>query len=258
MGRLKNIARNEVELERLGLKKAPRSKGKTKILLSRKRRVVPNVRRKPAAPKRTSRRLRGLDTSGRRLPPLPTPKRKKMNHTGEVVVPEWAEKILAGKRVSRMKPPRWFWNRAKTHQHLELSKSKFRVATIGCAGYGASLAASRGGVDGSWEFSVKVLKVGVGGFAVGLASASFQKPFKSIGKHPFSWVYHSTGSFWHNKKDLIQWGAPYGEGDKIQVKLSGGTALFFLNGKKQGSCAITGKEFLPAIQPYMGGVGELH
>ena len=108
------------------------------------------------------------------------------------------------------------------------------------------------------EFWRQNYKWGVGGFAVGLASARFQRPFKSIGKHPFSWVYHSNGSFHHNKREQVDWGAPFGVGDEVQVKVSGDTANFFLNGERARSAVrLAGKSFLPAIQPYMGGVGEI-
>ena len=249
--RLKNIARNKNELERLGLKRKivnTTSKTKTKNV---SKKVVRNVSRKPTVSRRVSKRLRGLDSDGRRLPPAPKPKAKKMNHSGDVVVPEWAEKLLEDKEKSSTKGCHWCWDRTKTHQHLELSKDKLRVATIGCAGYGASLATRKKTVQGdgqSWNFGIKIVKVGVGGFAVGVASAKFQRPFKSIGKHPFSWVYHSNGSFHHNKIEQVDWGEPFGVGDEVQVSVSENKVVFFLNGEEQGCSHISGKEFLPAIQ----------
>ena len=102
--------------------------------------MVPRARRKHIVSRRVSKRLRGLDSDGRRLPPAPKPKPKKMNHTGEVIVPEWAENLLAANVKSSVNDCHWCWDRTKTHQHLELSKDSLRVATIGCAGYGASLA----------------------------------------------------------------------------------------------------------------------
>ena len=109
------------------------------------------------------------------------------------------------------------------------------MCTTGCAGYGAVLArrtdamatvtaasntaaktakqqkkqtkkkgkgttaATDGKEAGGWYLEVEVLDTGTGGFSLGLCAATLQKPFKSLGNNPLSWVWHADGSILHNR-----------------------------------------------------------
>lgn len=70
-----------------------------------------------------------------------------------------------------------------------------------------------------------MLRLGTGGFAVGVAAPGLAPPFKSIGNNPLCWVAHSTGQLRHDRRALVddEEGGSYGVGDTITVVLS--TAL---------------------------------
>jgi hypothetical protein len=114
------------------------------------------------------------------------------------------------------------------------------------------------------QFSVKVLKQGVGGFAVGFACASFPKPYKSVGKHPKSFVFHSSGSTWHNSQEMEGWDDKgFGEQDIVTCILTTeGAVMFAVNGGEPREAFDRDSvkhcpQLLPVVQPYMGGVAVL-
>ena len=176
--------------------------------------------------------------------------------------------------------PQLRWDRARMHQHLDLSESGRTVVTTGCAGYGAALARrDRGGTaevrrrsgggaargeDAAapsvavWE--MEVLAEGVGGFAFGVTAAGTGKPFKSLGSRPDAWVLHSSGALLHNRAQTpLGPAAEYGAGDAVGVRVASSGALSFsLNGKvlPSGVELPTGK-YLLCVQPYMGGAARL-
>ena len=190
-------------------------------------------------------------------------------------MPEWATRLIEAQPARRQRQSRmhWEWDPARTHQHLLVSTNRSRVAVIGCAGYGASLARPKKGKTNQTKiqtkhskhntrlhFRVAVVKIGVGGFAVGIAGASFRKPFKSIGRHTLGWMLHSSGSLWHDGKKQEGWCAPFGVGDGIGVELSNGCLSFSINDQTQGvafkNICDDVSRYFPAVQPYMGGVAE--
>ena len=270
--RLVNIARNERKLNELGL---------CGEFAARKRRVVAvktlkgekpsrsSARRRrcltKTTPVRKSRRLAAQDQGlpVAKLRALPKITRSPIN--GDIV-PEWA--LSLGNQKGGGGEGAWQWDTGKTHQHLMTGgEHNSRVVTFGCAGYGASVAKARVSQKQGKKLTFEVLCVseGVGGFSVGIVHKSFHRPFKSIGKHPLAWVYHSSGSFWHNSEEIVEWGKPFTANDVVRVVVAhDGRLRFWLNGVQQGvinldvSSADRGIiPFLPACQPYMGGCGAL-
>ena len=164
------------------------------------------------------------------------------------------------------------WNPRQTHQHLKVSSDGLLVATVGCAGYGNSLAhdvlSTKKNSGCTLCFSVKVERLGIGGFAVGIVSRKdFKKPFKSVGKRvPQSVMFHSDGSLWYDSMQHEGWGPEYDQHDHVTVKLTAsGTLIIGINDdtvgqevdlsdtvKKKGF-----KGFIPVVQPYMGGAARL-
>ena len=152
------------------------------------------------------------------------------------------------------------------------------VATTGCAGYGAALtkppaAAKR---HGALRWDVEVLRLGTGGFAVGVALACMHPPFKSLGNHPQAWVVHCDGRLLHNRIalcDVDGGGSPFGVGDIISVSLEPSDKAsmarartrqlkFQKNGAPIGRvhllpAARDAGAFTLAVQPYMGGAARL-
>ena len=233
----------------------------------RKRRSSASSVAKPVTARRKSRRLEAA-----RAAPVTHKPTILLTSEGRVV-PEWATRLLEDVKPRKQRRVRrhWEWNSYKTHQHLRVSSDRSRVAVIGCAGYGASLGrprkrpaglpAGKGKDISRLHFRVAVIKMGVGGFAVGIAGAKFRKPFKSIGRHPLGWVLHSSGSLWHNGKKQEGWCKAFGAGDVIGVEVHNSCLTFFINGESQGVAfrGISGRDgstILPAVQPYMGGVAE--
>ena len=221
------------------------------------------------APRRKSRRLQ---QAARATPALQNPPR--LLTKGGLIVPEWATLLLEGQTARRKRQVRmhWEWDPAKTHQHLFVSSNRSRVAVIGCAGYGASIARPKNGKTNATKiqtkhskytahlhFRVAVVKEGVGGFAVGIAGAGFRKPFKSIGRHTLGWMLHSSGSVWHDGKKREGWCKSFGVGDIIGVELRNGCLSFSINNETQGVAfreIDRASGYFPAVQPYMGGVAE--
>ena len=163
------------------------------------------------------------------------------------------------------------WDAVKHHQHLRRSTSGRAIATTGEAGYGAALAkrdpkSLAGG-------AVRAVRLGVGGFAVGLVRAAMRPPFKSLGRseHAVA-VYHSSGTLEGGGKAARAFGPDFAEGDLIEVRLrppssakgkaKGGAmdVIFMKNGVEVG-VAVSGVEahgnLVLAVQPYMGGVALL-
>ena len=132
------------------------------------------------------------------------------------------------------------------------------------AGYGAALAKRATNAS-----AVRVVRLGVGGFAVGLVRATMRPPFKSIGRseHAVA-VYHSGGGLEGGEKGRRAFGPEYGEGDLIEVRLRPSASrkksslvdvLFVKNGAEVGVAAsgIARDGVVLAVQPYMGGVAML-
>ena len=161
--------------------------------------------------------------------------------------------------------PNAVWDALKHHQHLTRSASGKSIATTGVAGYGAALAKRIGPSCLRW--AVRAVRLGVGGFAVGLVKRSMKAPYKSIGRseHAIA-VYHSSGQLEGDGKEARSFGAEYGAGDVIEVVLRPAAkrahdVVFLLNGAEVG-IAARGVPGLPdgallAVQPYMGGVALL-
>lgn len=262
--RLANIKRNKACLRALGLETS-----QPLVRKKRKRKQASSSRKKAVAPRRKSRRLQQKPPHATAAPQKPP----RLRTTAGLIVPEWATLLLEGQSARRKRQVRmnWEWDPAKTHQHLLVSSNRSRVAVIGCAGYGASIARPKNGKTNATkiqiknskhthlQFRVAVVKEGVGGFAVGIAGAGFRKPFKSIGRHNLGWMLHSSGSVWHNGKEREGWCKPFGEGDIIGVELRNGCLSFSINNETQGVAfrqIHRAFGFSPAVQPYMGGVAE--
>jgi hypothetical protein len=190
----------------------------------------------------------------------------------------WANKLFEDNAPHRKLKKHFEWG--QHHQHLTLSNDRNIVANTGCAGYGGVLAKKQ--ANGSHqrqdpiEWRVKVLQMGVGGFAVGVG-CGLKKPFKSFGNHPSAWTFHSEGNTSHNRAHAIYSTAGYGKGDVIGVILKPQTSKpkagksskspqkwdvhFEVNGKGLGR-AFGGLQFgagVPVLicQPYMQGAGQL-
>lgn len=185
--------------------------------------------------------------------------------------------------------PSAVWDLTKKHQHLQTSISRRTVATTGCAGYGAVLASAtkscdiatveapmRGAKAGAFlntstkSWSIRVLRQGVGGFAVGVANTNARKPFKSLSNRPDSWVVTSAGLFCHNRKEVPVSGVDleggsylYDEGDAIQINVTSlGLLSLSINNGPLIPLPVAGGGLPPGkytlcCQPYMGGVAKL-
>lgn len=176
------------------------------------------------------------------------------------------------------------WDLCKKHQHLQISSSRRTVATTGCAGYGAVLTSAAKDNDvavvekGKTNFNsstkapkswkLRVLRQGVGGFAVGVASAKANKPFKSLSNRPDCWVVNSLGMFCHNRKEVPvsdvdlegSGGYMYDADDTVQICLSRtGTLSVSVNGGDNLCLCerLPPGKYVLCCQPYMGGVARL-
>ena len=173
----------------------------------------------------------------------------------------------------------------RCHQHLSISPDGRSVATTGLAGFGvalcrldgvgllvadAPLAAKKPKSSEGRRWSVRVARLGVGGFGVGVVKGGMKPPYKSIGKSAAAvGAYHNSGR-WTGQGADLDFGRPYGEGDVIDVVLRPGAGgkggrevAFCLNGEEVGCVGVpphltTGsQDLLLAVQPYMGGVATL-
>jgi hypothetical protein len=257
------------------------------------------------APTRTSRRLRNIDADGNKIEcaaATPAAPRQGTVHQGAVIAP-WAARLMASAdATAAVMANSKMWSPRHCHQHLMLSRNRRIVATVGCAGYGACFASSEpeksaprkqkktekkkekktkkkakpvaknckrasNASNHLVDASVKVLRFGTGGFAVGAAlSTRFRFPFKSVGKHPFGVAYKEDGSLWHNKVEHEEFGQGYQEGDVVRVIVASDHAISFrVNGKPHGApfslcsavSAAGSNEVVLAVQPYMGGAAML-
>ena len=235
--RLANIERNHAELKRLGLL-TPTLRGAR----PRKRRRVaaaPPAAARAAAADKTSRRslrLRG-STAPANSPPAP---RTVPLHTSQPAADhgdaEWAQALFSSAtaaaagsikgRPSVGSSGSGGWDRRRAHQHLTLSRCGRVIATTGCAGYGAALAkpppaAQQAKEEEELRWDVEVLRLGTGGFAVGVAHASMPSPFKSLGNSPAAWVVHCDGRTLHNRSALCEdeAGSSFTVGDTITIIL---------------------------------------
>lgn len=273
---------------------APANRPRPKQKRKRKRKA------EAVAPTRTSRRLRNIDADGNKIEcaaATPAAPRQGTVHQGVVIAP-WAARLMASAdATAAVMANSKMWSPRHCHQHLMLSRNRRIVATVGCAGYGACFASSEpeksapkkqkttekkkkkakpsaknckrtsNASNHLVDASVKVLRFGTGGFAVGAAlSTRFRFPFKSVGKHPFGVAYKEDGSLWHNKVEHEEFGQGYQEGDVVRVIVTSDHAIsFHVNGKPHGApfslcsavSAAGSNKFVLAVQPYMGGAAML-
>eukprot|EP00041_Stephanoeca_diplocostata_P030010 m.898146 g.898146 ORF g.898146 m.898146 type:complete len:350 (-) comp23671_c1_seq1:248-1297(-) len=316
--RQKNISENQEILRKLHLA-LPGSKNTKESVHQRKRKTRLQTDGACALPTRKSRRLAKKDVSGLPLQVLVNKERQKMPlFLTTENLPSYADRTdekFYSNLDARICDSMWRWDVSRTHQHLEVSPNGMCVATVGCAGYGAALCKSNQNIacgatppktasrrtpsaqtcksepsSSLLDFKCLCVKQGVGGFAVGFVLSSFVRPYKSLGKHPMSWVYHSSGSLWHDGKEREGWGQSYDANDIIRCVVSScGNVTFSVNGVRQGSAphftafqltvqprkrSAAGKRhqqqhtgiahgigavcgLVPAVQPYMGGVAQI-
>ena len=254
--RQERVRENAAVLQELGLGDAA----------SKMRSEVAASRAKPSAHAR--KRTRATSAPLRVSPRTLEPKTKAAKTTSYITpattgLPLWAEKVFATEDGATLPPVSW----SKHHRHLTLSLGKHMVATTGCAGYGAALAA-RGDLLRYWE--VRIEAVGVGGSAVGLVRAGWRGPFKSLGSATAGGTteslcvaaFHSSGSLFVDGAAKEGFAPPFGQGDVIGVYLrANGDLVFYVNGKQTAvavslpHCKETSAHGLVlACQPYMGGV----
>jgi hypothetical protein len=291
--RLANIEQNHAELKRLGLL-APSVTGTVAAwgvaedaAPRRRRRAggaggpAPKKRQRAALLGRGSRRSLRLgasegqavgaadNTPVRRPAPVYTPE---FAENSDAV---WAQALFSRAAGSKSRSSGGPWERRRAHQHLTLSPCARVIATTGCAGYGAALAKSPTAAQQpkALLWKVEVLRLGTGGFAVGVAHAKLPSPFKSLGNNPAAWVVHCDGRTLHNRATLSddEAGSSFDVGDTISILLApaskgkGGTRRlsFEKNGGAVGAvcqlpaAAASGGGYTLAVQPYMGGAALL-
>jgi hypothetical protein len=213
-GRIANIERNKTLLKGLGLLNEIKVSRRTP---SKKRKAIDRTR----TPSRQSRRLKGEDTDGKLLPEVPKAKHSFVDDQLGLTYVEsgdeddgydlalWAARLfkdhksISGTRAAKCDlNVQW----GQHHQHLTLSNDRKIVANTGCAGYGGVVMdlkckqSSDPKVSIPLIWKVHVLRLGVGGFAVGIGvSNALKRPLKSFGNHPHAWVFHSQGYISHNR-----------------------------------------------------------
>ena len=141
-----------------------------------------------------------------------------------------------------------------------------QVKAKGRAAKGAKVSQSTKGVTAAKGnglcWAVEVLHQGVGGFAIGVASASDMcKPFKSLGNQPTCWVWHSSGTVMHNRtRSKENEARAYGVGAKLSVQVDAGGRVVCT---RDGTPVDLPFPLLPlgkyvlCCQPYMGGAAQL-
>ena len=258
--RAKNIEANNAVLQHLGLEKMP-------------------------PPPKAAKRRRSSDGT----PTEPVRKSSRISMEGSTAVKDTAVKLAdispwedavfreceQAVASSSSDPPAAVWDASKHHQHLTRSSSGRSIATTGVAGYGAGLVQRRVHCLG---WTVRAVRFGVGGFAVGVVKRSMPSPFKSLGRseHAIA-VFHSSGRLEQGAgKNPRDFGSGYDEGDLVEVVLrpmAAGTkpgaakaaagrqhdVIFLLNGEQIGVAAsgVVPDSVVLAVQPYMGGVALL-
>ena len=291
--RLANIERNHAELKRLGLLSKSPAIGGSALLSSAATTARKRKRSSSTASRYSSHEAHRPETGARRslrlvvadTPTGPAPVQQATVHKpGQAIhgSAEWVQALFnapARKLTKVLRPTgggvtATQWDRRRAHQHLTLSQCGRVVATTGCAGYGAALAkpptAAKQSTALRWD--VEVLRLGTGGFAVGVARADTPSPFKSLGNSPAAWVVHCDGRTMHNRATLFHPGSTFGVGDVISVCLApceeaseGSSAVgdrwlcFEKNGVPVGTGYVLPAKtaFTLAVQPYMGGAARL-
>jgi hypothetical protein len=296
--RERNIERNNSILVGLGLLDASPKPTPQRRPAKRKARAA------NAVPIRQSHRQRGEDSSGR-----PVSRSRPSRNSASIAVVDggsasltptwetWAAQLFKSNMLVKSGKAHVEWG--QHHQHLTLSSDRSIVANTGCAGYGGVVMhTKKQKVEGTRQsapkvlvWRVKVLQLGVGGFAVGVgASSGLKKPFKSFGNHPHAWTFHSEGHTSHNRAQSKYADEGYGEDDIISIVLKPQTPKanqerpkaiqsatkkitrkkvcnevwdlhFEVNGKSPGR-AFRGLVFSTGVpvlicQPYMQGAGQL-
>jgi hypothetical protein len=217
-GRLQNMHRNNEVLKGLGLlKQEQQQEQPVPSSRKRKRKTRSGIcHNSPRQGKRQSRRIKGEDTSGKKLPKKPV--RAAVIHVDSDdegydlalwtarLFKEHTEKCTGARGKCTASATTW----GQHHQHLTLNADRTIVANTGCAGYGGVIMDMKpaikqlhnrsGGHATEFAWQVGVLRMGVGGFAVGVGiSTGLKRPFKSFGNHPHAWVFHSQGYTSHNR-----------------------------------------------------------
>ena len=172
----------------------------------------------------------------------------------------WELGVFRELEQSRPLPQHHRWDARRCHQHLTISKQGTSVATTGVAGYGIALCMKP---DDEQSWSVRVARLGVGGFAIGMIPRGAKAPYKSLGKRPDAvGAYHSNG-LWTSHGTERPFGQPYATGDVIDVLLrptgrgKGRELAFCKNGDEVGVIpGIPTGDLVLAVQPYMGGVAS--
>lgn len=160
------------------------------------------------------------------------------------------------------------WNDKTKHQHLECSQSKKIVVTTGCAGYGGiyctnkehdeAVISSKGTECTSQTWNIIVLKIGVGGFAIGVTSIKPlpSVPFKSLSNRNDCWMFHANGAIIHNRKIIKQLSEKdmYDADDIIRVTITNNVCTFYINNIPIGyELKLPVGSYVLCCQPYMGG-----
>lgn len=135
--RLSNISQNHKKLIELQIERLV-SKVEVKSSIQRKRKRD-SQRKQLQPPTRQSRRLAKQDVEGIQLPVLVNEKVIGSASNVNGAIPQWVDEVLHAYDGDKTCESRWRWDPHRTHQHLKVSPSGLRVATFGCAGYGASL-----------------------------------------------------------------------------------------------------------------------
>jgi hypothetical protein len=257
-----NIARNNELLKALGLLNDTPSVSRTRTK-AKKRKEVFKVTDKST--QRRSFRLQNLTPSIKtesKITSIIIPKVKHVNS-----ISTWSTLFLNDIECNSFTK----WDKHKMHQHLELSESCLTVATTGCAGYGGVLTNTKDSIK--WcqsklntstnvitRWKIKVLSLGIGGFAVGVAFSNLSAPIKSLGNRPDSWVLHSSGHLMHNRKCIhsIE-NCCINADDEIEVIINAkGVLLFNINGTEYNTAVtLPYQNYVLCCQPYMGGAARL-
>ena len=200
--RARNIRANHRTLEALGLG-AP---GPNAPQLAKRRRTTSAAERR--LPQRQSARLTAASNDAAAPPPT-----ERLSD-----IPPWEADVF---RACEAAAPagRHVFDQSRRHQHLSVSASGRAVATTGVAGYCAALVhkSARAGAPPDVRWAVRPIRLGVGGFAVGVVPRSMRPPFKSLGKNAASLgAYLASGAF-ADARGERPFGPAYGEGDLVEV-----------------------------------------
>lgn len=201
--RARNVRANHRTLEALGLGSPVPSAPQ----LAKRRRTDSAAERR--LPQRQSVRLAAASSDAAAPPPT-----ERLSD-----IPPWEADVF---RACEAAAPagRHVFDQSRRHQHLSVSASGRAVATTGVAGYGAALVhkSARAGAPPDVRWAVRPIRLGVGGFAVGVVPRSMRPPFKSLGKNAASLgAYLASGAFADAEHGERPFGPAYGEGDLVEV-----------------------------------------